>query len=584
MKKNIRSLSLVLMAIMLLFPNIAFAESDSVIRLSGPNRVETSIEVSKTVYPGKTDNVVLAGFRGEVDALTGTLLATNKQAPLLLVNPAESQFNATLREIERLDAKNIFLLGGELVINKDVEQKLKQEGYQVERIYGSGRHETAVEVARAVMTKADHVFLTNDGRSGSLADALSVGPVSGRDQIPILLTEKDTLPPHTLAAMESLGVKKVTIVGGEIVVSESVANFLRTKGITVDRIAGRNRYETAKAIADKYFVAPKGAILANDGRKSFADGLVGGYLGAHKNIPILLTMDLQLNTYTEDYIKAHSDYVYILGGTIVVSDMVADTIKSLLSTDPLEVHYIDVGQGDSILIKKGQKAMLIDAGDNGYGTLVVNYLKNQGVKRLDYVIGTHPHSDHIGGLDDVINSFDIGKVIMPNVLHTTKTFEDVLLAIKNKNLTITTPKVGDKYDLGGAQFTILGPNSLKYSNLNNYSVALRLVNGANSFMFTGDAEALAENEIVASGLNLKSDLLKVGHHGSNTSTSDVFLNKVNPKFAVIPVGTGNRYDHPDRSVIDKLTAKGIKIYRNDINGTIIATSDGETLQIRAEKE
>ena len=131
MKKNIRSLSLVLMAIMLLFPNIAFAESDSVIRLSGPNRVETSIEVSKNVYPGKTDNVVLAGFRGEVDALTGTLLATNKQAPLLLVNPAESQFNATLREIERLDAKNIFLLGGELVINKDVEQKLKQEGYQV---------------------------------------------------------------------------------------------------------------------------------------------------------------------------------------------------------------------------------------------------------------------------------------------------------------------------------------------------------------------------------------------------------------------------------------------------------------------
>lgn len=246
-------------------------------------------------------------------------------------------------------------------------------------------------------------------------------------------------------------------------------------------------------------------------------------------------------------------------------------------TGNLEVHYIDVGQGDAILIKQNDKSMLIDAGDNAYGSRVVNYLKSNNIKRLDYIVGTHPHADHIGGMDDVINTFDVGKIIMPQVTHTSKTFEDVIIAIKNKGLKITTPKVGDVYEIGDANFTILAPNNTSYSNLNNYSIIGKLVYGNNSFIFTGDAEQESEGETLANDQSLKSDVLKVGHHGSDTSTTQEFLNAVDPKYAVIQVGAGNKYGHPNESTLRKLQNKNIEVYRNDLNGNIIASSDGNVI-------
>lgn len=243
----------------------------------------------------------------------------------------------------------------------------------------------------------------------------------------------------------------------------------------------------------------------------------------------------------------------------------------------LEVHYIDVGQGDSILIKQGDSSMLIDAGDNAYGKRVVGYLKDQGITKLDYIIGTHPHADHIGGLDDVIKAFDVGAVIMPKVSHNTRTFEDVVLAIKDKGLKITTPKAGDSFDIGGASFTVVAPNGSTYEDLNDYSVITRLVYGENSFIFTGDAEEVSEGEVLASGRDIKSDVLKVGHHGSNTSTTDAFLDAVGPKYAVIQVGSENKYGHPTEKTISKLKEKNIEIYRNDLNGNVIAVSDGENI-------
>ncbi len=243
----------------------------------------------------------------------------------------------------------------------------------------------------------------------------------------------------------------------------------------------------------------------------------------------------------------------------------------------LEVHYIDVDQGDAILIKQDDSNMLIDAGDNAYGDRVVNYLKSNNVTHLDYVVGTHPHADHIGGMDDVINTFDIGKVIMPQINHNTKTFEDVITAIKNKGLKITTPKVGDTYEIGDASFIILAPNSDSYSNLNDYSVITKLMYGNNSFMFTGDAEVESERETVNNNQGLKSDVLKVGHHGSDTSTTPEFLNAVDPKYSVIQSGTGNKYGHPVQSTLTKLQNKNIEIYRNDLSGDIIATSDGNAI-------
>ncbi|MGN9163844.1 ComEC/Rec2 family competence protein [Tissierellaceae bacterium HCP3S3_D8] len=245
----------------------------------------------------------------------------------------------------------------------------------------------------------------------------------------------------------------------------------------------------------------------------------------------------------------------------------------------LEVHFIDVGQGDSILVKSGEEFMLIDGGKNSAADTVVEYLKSQNVNKIKYVIGTHPHEDHIGGLDDVIDTFDIEKVIMPNITHNTKTFEDVLDSIMNKGLGITQAKSGDRYDLGDAEMTILAPNKEKYKDLNDYSVVVRLKYGNTSFMFTGDAEKISEDEMIeVYGSSLKSDVLKLGHHGSTTSTTKRFLELVDPRVAVITVGKDNTYGHPHREVLERVENAEIKIYRTDLDGTIVASSDGNTIE------
>ncbi|MDR7855459.1 MBL fold metallo-hydrolase [Tissierella sp.] len=266
--------------------------------------------------------------------------------------------------------------------------------------------------------------------------------------------------------------------------------------------------------------------------------------------------------------------IVLLGGceAVVEPNSVADT------GDILEVHFIDVGQADSVLIKKGNESMLIDAGNNDDGDLVVNYLKKQKIKKLKYVIGTHPHEDHIGGLDDVIDNMEIEKIIMPNAIATTKTFEDVLDSISNKGLSITKAKVGNKYTLNGAEFILLAPKGEEYSSLNDYSVVIKLTNGDNSFLFTGDAEKLSEEEMLKDNKNLlKSDVLKVGHHGSITSTSQAFLDAVDPSLAVIMSETGNSYGHPHKEIVESLEKKKIDILRTDQEGSIILKSDSKTI-------
>lgn len=243
----------------------------------------------------------------------------------------------------------------------------------------------------------------------------------------------------------------------------------------------------------------------------------------------------------------------------------------------LRVHFIDVSQGDCILIEDGSSAMLIDAGNPENGPDIVSYIKKLGINRLDFVIATHPHADHIGGMADVINAFDIGKLIMPKVEHTTRTFENLLLTIRNKGLKITAPVPGTEYRLGNTSFTILAPNSSSYKNLNDYSVVVRLTYGSTSFLFTGDAEQTSEKEILAKGYNIKSDVLKVGHHGSKTSTTTRFLDAVSPRYAVMCVGANNQYGHPAPETLSKLAERGIKVYRTDEAGTIIATSDGKSI-------
>ena len=243
----------------------------------------------------------------------------------------------------------------------------------------------------------------------------------------------------------------------------------------------------------------------------------------------------------------------------------------------LDVHFIDVGQGDSILAESDGHYMLIDAGENDQAGTVISYLKAEGVTKLDYVIGTHPHSDHIGGLDKVIDTFPVDKVLLPPVEHTTRTFEDVLDSIASRGLKITKPKPGNSYDLGNASFTILSPVKDYGNDLNNWSVGIRLTYGDNSFVMCGDAENQAEEDILNSGAVLKADVLKAGHHGSSTSTSNAFLKKVSPSWVVIQCGKGNSYGHPHKETMEKLKKAGCQILRTDEEGTITAFSDGKTI-------
>jgi len=243
----------------------------------------------------------------------------------------------------------------------------------------------------------------------------------------------------------------------------------------------------------------------------------------------------------------------------------------------LKVHFINVGQGDCILAESKGHFLLIDAGENDQGQTVVSYLKNAGVSSLDYVIGTHPHSDHIGGLDDVLREFPVGRILLPPVEHTSKTFEDLLDVITDKGMKITMPKAGDTYTLGDASFQILAPVSDYGEDLNNWSVGVRLSYKDNHLVMCGDAEADAEADILKYSKNLSADILKVGHHGSNTSTSDAFLNEVSPSYAVIQCGKDNSYGHPHMETLEKLEKRGIQIFRTDQDGTIVAVCNGSSI-------
>lgn len=244
----------------------------------------------------------------------------------------------------------------------------------------------------------------------------------------------------------------------------------------------------------------------------------------------------------------------------------------------LEVHYIDIGQGDATLIMCDGAAMLIDAGDNSKGTAVQNYLQKQGIKELDYVIGTHPDADHIGGLDVVLYKFDCKTVIMPDIEHDTRTYDDVIQTMKAKNYKNTLPKVGDTYSLGSAEFTVIAPNHYDYGdNNNNYSVGIILQNGGHRFLFIGDAEKAAEEDIIENDIDISADVYKVAHHGSDTASIDEFLDEVKPQYAVISCGEDNRYGHPDKEVLQRLKKRDIATYRTDKDGTVIAYSDGSSL-------
>ena len=242
--------------------------------------------------------------------------------------------------------------------------------------------------------------------------------------------------------------------------------------------------------------------------------------------------------------------------------------------EKLQIWFLDVGQADSILIQNGDANMLIDAGNNEDGKKLVSYFQSLGIESFQYVIGTHAHEDHIGGMDDIIDNFNIGTFYMPDAITTTATFESVLDSLEAKNIAFQTPSIDSIFKLGNATIDVLYVGT-DDSDLNNTSIVLKLTYGNTSILFMGDAEK--EVETIIEKKDISADVLKVGHHGSNTSSSKTFLEKVNPNYAIISVGTGNSYGHPSHTTIQNLENQNIQIYRTDENGTIIMTSDGTNI-------
>lgn len=245
-------------------------------------------------------------------------------------------------------------------------------------------------------------------------------------------------------------------------------------------------------------------------------------------------------------------------------------------SNDFKIYFIDVGQADCILISNNKEYALVDAGNNEDGQKLVNYFHSLDIKEFKYVIGTHAHEDHIGGMDDIINNFSIEHFYMPDVVTTTRTFEDILDSLEAKEMAFETPEIGETFTLAETKFTVLHVGTDK-SDLNDTSIVLKVNYKNTSYLLTGDATSNVEKQILDK--DIESTVLKVGHHGSSYSSNAQFLKKVNPKYAIIQVGKNNSYDHPKKITLDKLERIGTKVYRTDQDGTIILSSDGKNIYI-----
>ena len=268
----------------------------------------------------------------------------------------------------------------------------------------------------------------------------------------------------------------------------------------------------------------------------------------------------------------------------------SDSARVSSPKDGITLHFLDVGQGDSELIVTKEKVVLIDSGERENYPRIVNYLASNNIKKIDYIITTHPHSDHIGGFGYIIGAVPVDNIIMPDIpdelLPTTNAFTKMLEAVADNNVNVVFAEADAVYDLGGgASMTVFAPKKV-YSDLNNFSLLVRLTHGENSFLFTGDMEKEAEEAVLAGGGDISANVLKIAHHGSNTSSTKAFLTAVNPRYAVIEVGADNSYAHPTESTLKRLANIDLVVLRTDLNGNIVFFSNGisEDLHYQTQKE
>lgn len=290
------------------------------------------------------------------------------------------------------------------------------------------------------------------------------------------------------------------------------------------------------------------------------------------SLMVLIVLGLTMFVLDKTGIFTFNDFEVILG----IADKPAISEKA-----DTQVHFLDVGQGDSTIVISDESTMLIDSGDRDENNKVIKHLKKMGIKRLDYIIITHPHSDHIGEMSEIIDSFDVGKVIMmkvpDNKVPTSKIYENMLNSIKSKKLKIS-PAKDEVFDFGNTKVYLYTPKG-EYSDLNNYSVLVKIVHEDNSFLITGDCEKAEEKDMLVQSFDLSAKVLKVGHHGSSTSSSKEFLEAVLPRYAVISCGEDNKYGHPSDEAISRLKKYSENIYITRDDEDIIFVSDGKGLNV-----
>lgn len=529
----------------------------SIDKIQGKDRYETAAMIAdKQSY---STAILVNSDKSLADGLSASGLSGAVDAPILLT----SKDNIPLATSQKLNGvKKVYIIGGQGAISLKVENEIKSKGIEVERIGGNDRIETSYNVAREIseITNVDKVILTNAYKGE--ADAMSIAPVAVRDDAPIILTNGNDIP-FNAKNIESY------VIGSSGVMSDKLVQETNST-----RLGGKDRFETNKKVIEKFYPGQKEFYLSKGWQ--LVDALTVSPLA--KNMPVVL-----VHNGTDKSILKGATKVTALGGidnTVIQECMTA--INGIVLSGNIEVHFINVGQGDATYIEMPNgDDILIDAGKSNYGNTVVNYLNSQekGMD-LEYLISTHPDTDHIGGMQEVFKQLNVNNFYYPvDAPHNTQTWKDVLSLANTEGCKILDSKPGTVISGGGATLKFIHPTK-DYNDNNEDSVVGLLDYNNTEVLLTGDAEAITEQDMVSQNLVPDVDVLKVGHHGSNTSTTQEFLNKAKPEHVVISVGE-NSYGHPTQNILNRLFGIGSKVWRTDKNGHVVMTSNGNNIDMKA---
>lgn len=577
-------------------------------RLAGDDAVQTASIIASRAFSDSTW-AILARDDDFADAMSATGLAGALNAPIVLTDrhSLSSEAAATLSE---LGVENVYIIGGQGAMPGAFESQLRAIGVShAERIFGNEAYDTSVACADRIAKLDNTCDYAIVAYGQNFQDALSMSSFAYKYHVPIFLQTYGSnssyrhLTDDALAMLNGTGAyaqAKVFVAGGAGAVSQDSAEHALDGGLRGgQRLWGDSGYDTSEAIAkfmtDQHLLSADTICLASGALKpGGSDALAGAALAGKAGGIMLLTngnADIESTdtTTVDGFLTANAsvaENVFILGGTYVMPTALKNTIDEILhaarikvSADSSKVHFIDVGQGDSELVElpNGQ-TMLIDAGTPQSGNQVANEIKSLGYSRIDYLVATHPHADHIGGMAEVINSFDIGEIYMPKVSTTTATYENLLYAIAAKGLSIHTAKAGVTIAADNTfSVQIISPMLDDYADINDWSAIIRYNTASKNVLFTGDAG----KDVIRDANPGKIDVLKVSHHGSRTGTDEALATELSPAYAVISCGLNNSYGHPHEEALDAL--KGTHLYRTDLQGTIDMTIDANGISVASSK-